>query len=186
MLFKLPLATQNDLTCHIRTTLLKFDKCGKRLGNGCSSHKLQKKNQKCLFAQFKKKKKCFSVCVCACMSLVHVSEECHLRVCRALQLGHQAIIITLLVICQRHEGHAGRCKDELLLLTIPFHVAPNIMCSPQRYTIHFTAVSQESVTPSGVSNIVHTTTTPQKVYIPKAWLVFQPKIWILATFSTTQ
>lgn len=79
------------------------------------------------------------------------------------------------MICQRHEGHAGRCKDELLLLTIPFHVAPNIMCSPQRYTIHFTAVSQESVTPSGVSNIVHTTTTPQKVYIPKAWLVFPTK-----------
>lgn len=49
------------------------------------------------------------------------------------------------------------------------------MCSPQRYTIHFTAVSQESVTPSGVSNIVHTTTTPQKVYIPKAWLVFPTK-----------
>lgn len=80
-----------------------------------------------------------------------------------LELGHLVIIAALPQIRQRHGGHVGKCRDELLLLKTPFHVAiKHDVTYKKEYAIRLAVVSHSPPSPAGVGNVVETETRSPK------------------------
>lgn len=59
----------------------------------------------------------------------------------------------------------------------------NMMYLQKEYTIHLAVVSHAPATPSGVSNIVKTESSPQMIYTPIVWFVFLANISDLLCLS---
>lgn len=64
-----------------------------------------------------------------------------------------------------------------------FMLHRNMMYLQKEYTIHLTVVSHAPATPSGVSNIVKTKSSPQMIYTPIVWFVFLTNISDLLCLS---